>query len=134
VPPDASVPDHRLHPEDRSDPDESGPWLAVFVVATVVWAALLVVEGRLPEGFARATAHVVSTLLAAPLAAAAIVQDARAFDAERRARAADSEDVDPDLVETPPTAFGRIAWVYGLLAVLLPPSGVVYLLDRWRRD
>ena len=133
MPPDASVPDHSLHPEDRSDPDESGPWLAVFVIATVVWAALVVVEGRLPEGFARATAHVVSTLLAAPLAAAAIVQDARAFDAEQRAEAADGDGVESDLVETPQNAFGRIAWVYGLLAVLLPLSGVVYLADRWRR-
>lgn len=130
---DASVQDGRLHPEDRSDGEESGPWIAAFVLATAVWAALTLAEGRLPEGLARATAHVVSTLLAAPVAAAAVVQDARAFDLRRRAAAAAEAGVDADLVESVPSAFGRIAWIYGLLAVLFPPAGVVYLLDRRRR-
>lgn len=122
---DSPVPERLLHPDDRTDVDESGPWVAVFVVATLVWAALVVAEGRLPAGLARATAHVVSTLLAAPLAAAAVVQDARAVDA---ARSADGDPADGS------GRFGRIAWVYGFLAVLVPPAGVVYLLDRWRRS
>ena len=129
---DASIPDRYLHPDDRSDRDESGPWLVVFVVASVVWAGLVLAEGRLPEGLLRATAHVVSTLLAAPLAAAAIVQDARAFDAAGATTDADGGDGATDRPSSN-TSFGRIAWVYGLLAVLFPPSGVVYVVDRWRR-
>jgi hypothetical protein len=133
VPADSPVPDRYLHPDDRADVDESGPWLVVFVVATLVWAALVVAEGRLPAGLGRATAHVVSTLLAAPLAAAAIVQDARAFDAGRRAAAGDGGGP-ADRTGRPVGGFGKVAWVYGFLAVLVPPSGVVYLLDRWRRS
>lgn len=130
--PDASVPDRYLHPDDRTEQDESGPWLTVFVVASVVWAGLVLAEGRLPEGFARATAHVVSTLLAAPLAAAAIVQDARALDGTRDAPGEDADDA-ADESSSSNASFGRIAWAYGFLAVLFPPSGVVYLADRWRR-
>jgi hypothetical protein len=116
--PDVSIldpsPDPVVHPEDREERDESGPWLAILVGATLAWLPLAALDWRLlVEGtFVWATVRSVSTLLLAPLAAAALVQDARALDA--------------DGVEV-----GWPTWVYALVALVFPPVSAAYLGHRY---
>jgi hypothetical protein len=107
------TPDAALHPDDRPDPDESGPWIAVLVAATLAWLPLAVVDWRLlVEGtVVWATVRSVTTLVLAPLSAAALVQDSRAL-------AVDG------------VAVGRATWGYALVALAFPPVAAVYLLHR----
>jgi hypothetical protein len=102
-----------LHPDDRPETDESGPWVAVLVAATLAWVPLAAVDWRLlVEGtLVWATVRSVYTLLLAPLAAAALVQDTRAL-------AAGGGEV------------GRTRWGYALVALAFPPVAAVYLLHR----
>jgi hypothetical protein len=102
------------HPEDRPDEtDESGPWLPILAAAVVGWALLVALDYRLlTEGtFAWATVRSAYTLLLAPLAAAALVQDTRALGVAG-------------------VTIGRVRWVYAGVALLFPPVSVVYLVHR----
>jgi hypothetical protein len=107
-----------LHPEDRPDHAErhAGPWLALLAGAVVGWTALVAVDRTLlVDGTALwATVRSLHTLILAPVAAAALYQDTRALD---------GTGVD----------FGRLRFAYALCALVVPPSAVVYGLDRWRR-
>ena len=102
-----------LHPDDRSDADESGPWLAILVASTLAWVVLAVVDWQfLSAGtFAWATVRSLYTLLLAPLAAAALLQDTRALRADG-------------------SAFGPAKWAYAAVALLFPPVGALYLCHR----
>jgi hypothetical protein len=103
-----------LHPEDR-ETDESGPWLAILVGSAAAWAALAALDYRLlTEGtFVWATVRSLYTLVLAPLAAAALLQDTRYLGTEG--------------VEV-----GPAKWLYALLAVVVPLVGAVYLGHRYR--
>ena len=102
-----------LHPDDAEDTDETGPWLVVFAVSAAVWVALAVVDWRLlSEGtFVWATIRSLATLVFAPLAAAALVQDTRALGV--------------DGVE-----IGPLKWAYAAVALFFPPVGGLYLCHR----
>ena len=102
-----------VHPEDRTEPDESGPWLALLVAAAAAWVPLALLDWRLlVEGtLVWATVRSVSTLLLAPLAAAALLQDTRALGVAG--------------VEV-----GRAKWAYALATLLVPPVAAVYLGHR----
>jgi hypothetical protein len=106
-------PDPVLHPEDRPDTDESGPWLGLLVASALAWALLAFLDWRvLSTGtFVWATVRSLYTLLLAPLAAAALVQDTRA------PRADGSE-------------IGPTKWAYAAVALLFPPVGALYLCHR----
>jgi hypothetical protein len=106
--------DPAVHPEDR-ETDESGPWLPILVVSAVGWIALFALDYRLlTEGtFLWATVKSLSTLILAPLAAAALLQDTRYLGTEG--------------IEVGPTK-----WLYALIAVGFPPVGAVYLVHRHR--
>lgn len=101
-----------LHPEDR-ETDESGPWLSILVVSALGWAVLAVVDQQLlVEGtVVWATVRSVYTLLLAPVAAAALLQDTR-------------------FLGTEGVEIGRLKWLYALVAVGFPPIGAVYLGHR----
>jgi hypothetical protein len=102
-----------LHPDDREEPDESGPWLPILVGAALVWIPLAVADWRLlADGtLLWATVKSTYTLVLAPLAAAALLQDTRALGT--------------DGVEV-----GWPKWLYALVAVGFPPVAGVYLLHR----
>jgi hypothetical protein len=102
-----------LHPEDR-ETDESGPWLPILVASAVAWLALFALDYRLlSEGtFLWATIKSLYTLILAPLAAAALLQDTRYLGVEG--------------VEV-----GPAKWAYALVAVIVPPVGAVYLGHRY---
>lgn len=102
-----------LHPEDR-ETDESGPWLPILVASAVGWLALFALDYRLlSEGtFVWATVKSLYTLILAPLAAAALLQDTRYLGTEG--------------IEV-----GRAKWLYALVAVVVPPIGAVYLAHRY---
>jgi hypothetical protein len=102
-----------LHPEDR-ETDESGPWLPILVASTVGWLALFALDYRLlSEGtLLWATVKSLYTLILAPLAAAALLQDTRYLGVEG--------------IEVGPTK-----WAYALVAVVAPPVGAVYLAHRY---
>jgi hypothetical protein len=106
-------PDPVRHPDDEPDPDEDGPWLVLLVSCTVVWVALALVDWRLlSEGtFLWATAKSLYTLVVAPLAAAALLQDTRALGV--------------DGVEV-----GPLKWAYAGVALFFPPVGGLYLCHR----
>ncbi len=101
-----------LHPEDR-ETDESGPWLPILVASAVAWLALFALDYRLlSEGtFLWATVKSLYTLILAPLAAAALLQDTRFLGVEG--------------IEV-----GPAKWAYALIAVIVPPIGAVYLAHR----
>ncbi|WP_380678092.1 hypothetical protein [Salinigranum sp. GCM10025319] len=102
------------HPDDISDaPDEAGPWLALLAASVVAWVAFVLLEWRLlAEGtFVWATVRSLSTLILAPLAAAALLQDTRALGV--------------DGVE-----IGPLKWAYAAVALLFPPVGGLYLCHR----
>jgi hypothetical protein len=101
-----------LHPEDL-DADESGPWLAILVASALGWGILAAIDYRvLAEGTVLwATVRSVYTLVLAPLAAAALLQDTR-------------------FLGTNGTEIGRLKWLYALVAVGFPPIGAVYLGHR----
>ena len=108
--------DPPLHPEDRpstEDRDETGPWLALLAASGVAWVVLALVDWQvLAEGtFLWATARSLYTLVLAPLAAAALLQDTRALGI--------------DGVEV-----GPLKWLYAAVALLFPPVGGVYLCHR----
>lgn len=109
-----AVPRNRatLHPEDR-ETDESGPWLRILVACVLGWSLLAALDYRvLAEGtFVWATVRSVYTLLLAPLAAAALLQDTR-------------------FLGTRGAEIGRLKWLYALVAVGFPPIGAVYLGHR----
>jgi hypothetical protein len=102
-----------LHPEDR-ETDESGPWLPILVASAVAWLALFALDYRLlSEGtFLWATVKSLYTLILAPLAAAALLQDTRYLGTEG--------------IEV-----GRVKWGYALVAVVVPLIGAVYLAHRY---
>ena len=102
-----------LHPEDR-ETDESGPWLPILVASAVGWLALFALDYRLlTEGTVLwATVKSCYTLILAPLAAAALLQDTRYLGVEG--------------IEV-----GRAKWAYALVAVVAPPVGAVYLGHRY---
>jgi drug/metabolite transporter (DMT)-like permease len=104
-----------LHPEDRPDADEAeaGPWVVLLLASVAVWAALVVVDRRLlVEGtFLWATVRSLYTLVLAPLAAAALVQDTR--------------ELGVDGVEV-----GPLKWAYAAVALVFPPVGGLYLGHR----
>lgn len=106
------------HPEDREAPDRDGPWLAVLALATLAWLPLALVDWRLlSEGtLLWATVRSLATLVLAPLAAAALLGDVRALDADP-ARA----------------AVGRVRWLYACCVLVVPPTAVVYLAHRRAR-
>lgn len=81
--------------------------------AAIAWAALVLADRRvLADGTVLwATVRSLHTLVLAPLAAAALLQDDRA---ERAAGA----------------GLGRLCWGYCLAALLFPPVGFVYLAHR----
>lgn len=109
-----SPPPSALHPEDRPDPaDETGPWLAVAVVATLCWVVLVLFERRLLVVGSSPWALVRSaySLLVAPLVAATCYQD-------DRVRSAVGAGV------------GRARWLYVGVALLFPPVIVLYLAHR----
>lgn len=109
-----SPPPSALHPEDRPDPaDETGPWLAVAAVATLVWLALVAVDRQLLAAGSSPWALVrsVYSLLLAPLVAATLVQD-------DRVRTADGDGV------------GRARWVYAGVALFFPLVIVAYAGHR----
>lgn len=101
-----------LSPEDR-ETDESGPWLGILVATALGWVVLAGVDYRLlAEGtVVWATVRSVYTLLLAPLAAAALLQDTRYLGTTGR-------------------EIGRVKWLYALVAVGFPPIGAVYLGHR----
>lgn len=102
-----------LHPDDEPAPDEDGPWLTILVVSGVAWLALATLDWRLlSEGtVVWATVKNLYTLLLAPLAAAALLQDTRALGVVG--------------VEV-----GPLKWLYTAVALLFPPVGAVYVLHR----
>ncbi|WP_318569854.1 hypothetical protein [Salinigranum marinum] len=102
-----------LHPDDTEDADETGPWLAVLAASAVVWVALAVVDWRLlSEGtFVWVTVRSLATLVFAPLAAAALLQDTRALGV--------------DGVEV-----GPVKWAYTAVALFFPPVSGLYLCHR----
>lgn len=102
-----------LHPEDR-ETDESGPWLPILVASTVAWLALFALDSRLlTEGtFLWATVKSLYTLILAPLAAAALLQDTR-------------------YLGVAGIEVGPAKWAYALVAVVVPPVGAVYLGHRY---
>jgi hypothetical protein len=102
-----------VHPEDREPPDEDGPWLAVLALATLAWVPLALVDWRLlTEGtLLWATVRSLATLVLAPLAAAALLQDTRAL-------AAEGLDV------------GRLRWLYAGGTLVVPPAAAAYLCHR----
>jgi hypothetical protein len=102
-----------LHPDDRPDTEESGPWLTILAASALAWLVLAAVDWQfLPAGtFAWATVRSLYTLLLAPLAAAALLQDTRAL------RANGSE-------------IGPSKWAYAAVALLFPPIGALYLCHR----
>jgi hypothetical protein len=106
-------PDPVLHPDDTEDADEAGPWLAVLATSAVVWVVLVLADWRLlSEGtFVWATIRSLSTLVVAPLAAAALLQDTRALGV--------------DGVEV-----GALKWAYAAVALFFPPVGGLYLWHR----
>jgi TRAP-type C4-dicarboxylate transport system permease large subunit len=106
-------PDPVHHPDDEPDRDERGPWLRILAVSAVVWVALALVEWRLlSEGtFLWATAKSLYTLVLAPLAAAALLQDTRALGV--------------DGVEV-----GPVKWAYAAVALFFPPVGGLYVYHR----
>lgn len=106
-------PDPVLHPDDRHDADESGPWLTVLAASTLAWVVFAVVDWwALSEGtFVWATIRSLYTLLLAPLAAAALLQDTRAL-------RADGSEIGPS------------KWAYAAVALLFPPIGTLYLCHR----
>ena len=102
------------HPEDISDAtDEAGPWLALLAASTVAWVVFVLLEWRLlVDGtFVWATVRSLSTLILAPLATAALLQDTRALGI--------------DGVEV-----GPLKWAYAAVALLFPPVGGLYLCHR----
>jgi TRAP-type C4-dicarboxylate transport system permease large subunit len=102
------------HPDDIPDaPDEAGPWLALLAASTVAWVVFVLLEWRLlVDGtFVWATVRSLSTLILAPLAAAALLQDTRALGI--------------DGVEV-----GPLKWAYAAVALLFPPVGGLYLCHR----
>jgi TRAP-type C4-dicarboxylate transport system permease large subunit len=101
------------HPDDHVDSDETGPWLAILSVCAVGWVALALVDWRLlSEGtFLWATARSLYTLILAPLAAAALLQDTRTLGVEG-------------------VEFGLLKWAYAGIALFFPPVGGVYLCHR----
>jgi hypothetical protein len=101
------------HPEDR-ETDESGPWLAILVASAAGWLALFALDWRLlAEGTVLwATVKSLYTLILAPLAAAALVQDTRYLGVEG-------------------IEIGPVKWAYALVAVVVPPVGAVYLGHRY---
>ncbi len=106
-------PDPISHPDDQPDRDERGPWLAILSACTVVWAVLALVEWRLVvDGtFLWATAKSLYTLVFAPLAAAALLQDTRTLGVSG--------------VEV-----GPLKWAYAGVALFFPPVGGLYLCHR----
>ena len=106
-----------LHPDDRPDPaDETGPWVAVLLVGTLVWVALAAVDWRYLTAGTSPWALVRSayTLLVAPGVAAVLVHDARVRDATGG-------------------GIGAVRWVYALAALLFPPVAIGYLLHQRAR-
>jgi hypothetical protein len=101
-----------LHPGHR-ETDESGPWLAILVTSALGWGILAAIDYQvLAEGtILWATVRSIYTLLLAPLAAAALLQDTR-------------------FLGTNGTEVGRLKWLYALVAVGFPPIGAVYLGHR----
>jgi hypothetical protein len=111
-----------VHPEDREPTDEDGPWLAVLALATLAWVPLALADWRLLTAgtLLWATVRSLSTLVLAPLAAAALLGDVRALDAA------------PDR-----SPVGRVRWLYAGCTLVVPPVAVVYLGHRrvrGRRD
>jgi hypothetical protein len=102
------------HPDDRDDRvDEAGPWLAVLGASAVGWVVLAAFDWRLlAEGtLLWATTKSLATLVFAPLAAAALVQDTRSLGVGG--------------VEVGPSK-----WLYAAVALFFPPVGVLYLCHR----
>ncbi|WP_142857006.1 hypothetical protein [Salinigranum halophilum] len=101
------------HPDDEPERDEAGPWLAILAGCAAVWVALALVDWRLlSEGtFLWATAKSLYTLVLAPLAAAALLQDTRALGV--------------DGIEV-----GPLKWAYAAVALFFPPVGGLYLFHR----
>jgi hypothetical protein len=101
-----------LHPEDRES-DESGPWLSILVACGLGWGVLAALDYQILSAgtVVWATVRSVYTLLLAPLAAAALLQDTR-------------------FLGTNGVEVGRLKWLYALVAVGFPPIGAVYLGHR----
>jgi hypothetical protein len=102
------------HPDDRPDgADERGPWLALLGASALAWVALVACDLWLlsPGTLLWATVRSLSTLILAPLAAAALLQDTRALGVGG--------------VEVGPSK-----WLYAAVALVFPPVGGLYLGHR----
>ena len=102
-----------LHPDDRPEPDEDGPWLSILALALCGWVLLVALDRTLlVEGtFLWATVRIGYTLICAPLIAAALLQDSRAL-------------------ATDGIKIGRSIWLYAIASLVFAPVSIAYLGHR----
>ena len=102
-----------LHPDDRPEPDEDGPWLSILALALCGWLLFVALDRTiLVEGTVLwATVRIGYTLICAPLVAAALLQDSRAL-------ATDGIEI------------GRSVWLYAIASLVFAPISIAYLGHR----